>query len=149
MSIASQEHAQTASDGQGNPALATTDGELTLGKLLCQAFSDTFNGGGWAEPPEWGDFDEDQQHRWQLAAQRFAEISPPIPAGWRETLNALAVRFLTQSNAKKQPQWQAKAYAHAYAGVVNAIQALEALEIAGGTGRDPSPTGQLRDEPND
>jgi hypothetical protein len=30
MSIASQEHAQTASDGQGDPALATSDAKLTV-----------------------------------------------------------------------------------------------------------------------
>ena len=37
------------------------------GELLCQAFSDTFNGGGWADAPSWDDFDDDQKARWQLA----------------------------------------------------------------------------------
>ena len=40
-------------------------------------------------------------------------------------LRALAVRFLARSNEKGVPQWDRKAHAHAYGGVVHAISVFE------------------------
>lgn len=61
--------------------LSTADtGGAETGERLCQAFADTFEGGGWADAPVWSDFDERQQQRWQRAADRYAELAPPDPA---------------------------------------------------------------------
>lgn len=41
------------------------------GERLCEAFAETFQGGGWADAPAWGDFDEGQQDRWNRTARIF------------------------------------------------------------------------------
>jgi len=48
---------------------------VSPGQRLCQAFADTFEGGGWAEPLAWEDFDEAGQARWERAAARLAELT--------------------------------------------------------------------------
>ena len=54
---------------------------LALGKLLAQAFADTFNGGGWADPPVWDDYDDEQKARWQGAAEQMAQALRQGSAG--------------------------------------------------------------------
>ncbi len=50
-------------------------GRAITGELLCEAFAETFNGGGWADAPVWADFDEEQQARWNAAAEWLASAS--------------------------------------------------------------------------
>ena len=46
----------------------------TPGMLFCQAFADTFEGGGWAEAPIWENFDDEGKRRWERAAARHREL---------------------------------------------------------------------------
>lgn len=41
------------------------------GERLCEAFAETFEGGGWADAPAWDDFDDRQQDRWNRTAEIF------------------------------------------------------------------------------
>lgn len=52
---------------------------LEPGQLLQRAFADTFNGGGWAEAPDWADFDADEQARWAVAEARYRFLLTPAP----------------------------------------------------------------------
>ena len=47
---------------------------MSDGKLLHQAFRDTFRGGGWADPLEWHDFDKAGQARYADAEQRYLQL---------------------------------------------------------------------------
>jgi len=88
MSIHPEDHAP----GIGS---VTSGQSPTPGQLLCQAFSDTFNGGGWVDAPVWDDFDEDGQARYALAAARYEELRPEFAAApdQNAALLALVDRF--------------------------------------------------------
>jgi hypothetical protein len=51
----------------------------------------------------------------------------------------IAERHFAESNAKKRPQWHRQAHAHAWAGVMEAIAALDAATAspAGANGTGP------------
>lgn len=57
-----------------------------MAETLCQAFADTFEGGGWVDAPAWENFDDHGKERWSRAAKRFAELaaSPAPPSPWME-----------------------------------------------------------------
>ena len=58
---------------------APVGGGALDGELLCRAFTETFNGGGWTEPFGWNDYDDSEKQRWNVAAEWLAAAlaSPP------------------------------------------------------------------------
>lgn len=59
---------------------------LSAGLRLCEAFATTFEGGGWADAPEWADFDESQQRRWDRTATLFLQAFSDN--GWQDISTA-------------------------------------------------------------
>lgn len=59
---------------------------LSAGHRLCEAFATTFEGGGWADAPEWAEFDEDQQRRWDRTATLFLRAFSD--KGWQDIASA-------------------------------------------------------------
>ena len=61
------------SAGEGLRPFASESQRKSDGELLCEAFAETFEGGGWADAPVWNDFDERQQDRWNRTAAIFLD----------------------------------------------------------------------------
>ena len=47
---------------------------LRDGRLLQQAFAETYSGGGWSDPPAWGDHDDVGKQRWADAENRYRTL---------------------------------------------------------------------------